>query len=361
MILKRDFRFMKKIVFALLGIFMLNFVLNSCDEDIYKDQKTIHTNNNKNKNIKNLEDCSKNKATIEQIIKNDSFGSTFFIASPNVEERCVKIDELVFHYTAAELNATLRTFLDVKSTKPVSVHYVVTRKGSLIQLVDEKLLARHSGKSFWQHVPQSITGSIKCYSYIRDMSSDVILKNNHQSIGIEIINLGFTDNSYGERRWYEFDEDQITIVIQKAKEIIAKYNINPTRVVGHQDIAPNRKSDPGVLFPWKKLYEEHKIGAWITDNELNGSNRKLNYDIIELSDPVPQNPNEAFMKKYLILYGYNVSEYGFNNCLTAFKMHFTENGLSENFKRNDCIPKITLMDMKYIQMLYAKYRCYLNK
>ncbi|MCU6172541.1 N-acetylmuramoyl-L-alanine amidase, partial [Enterobacter bugandensis] len=102
-------------------------------------------------------------------------------------------------------------------------------KPVVLQLVPESQRAWHAGVSYWQG---------------RNNLNDT-------SIGIEIVNRGFTERML-RREWYAYNESQIELIERLTKDIVERYNIDPANVVAHSDIAPLRKSDPGPLFPWKR-------------------------------------------------------------------------------------------------------------
>lgn len=140
---------------------------------------------------------------------------------------------LVLHYTAGNFQSSLKTLTE----GPVSSHYLVNdNPPTIYQLVDETRRAFHAGVSSW-------TGQTQL---------------NAASIGIEIVNLGFQNSSQG-RIWFDYPEAQIEAVIWLVKKIVAEHNIRPDRIIGHSDIAPQRKTDPGPRFPWKRLADEGLI------------------------------------------------------------------------------------------------------
>jgi N-acetylmuramoyl-L-alanine amidase len=133
-------------------------------------------------------------------------------------------DMVVLHYTGmATAQAALDLLCDPASN--VSAHYVVLEDGAIIQSVPEALRAWHAGVSSWQG------------------ASDI----NSRSIGIEIVNGG---HDFGLP---PFPDGQIAAVIALLADILARHAIAPSGVVGHSDIAPLRKRDPGEAFPWAKL------------------------------------------------------------------------------------------------------------
>lgn len=152
-----------------------------------------------------------------------------------------RIKVLVIHYTADDFDSSLATLTD----KNVSSHYLIPAvpplyhgKPRIWQLVPEQDLAWHAGISFWR-------GATRI---------------NDTSIGIELENRGW-QKSAGIKYFAPFEPAQIQALIPLAKDIIARYDIKPQNVVAHADIAPQRKDDPGPLFPWKVLAEQG-IGAW---------------------------------------------------------------------------------------------------
>ena len=144
--------------------------------------------------------------------------------SPNFDERALPVSMIVLHYTGMP---DAEGALD-RLTSPeagVSAHYCVKEDGEVIQLVDEEQRAWHAGKSYWRGI------------------TDV----NSASVGIEIVNPG---HEFGYR---PFPDEQIASVIPLVADIKDRHGITRGNVVGHSDIAPARKEDPGELFPWAAL------------------------------------------------------------------------------------------------------------
>lgn len=159
-----------------------------------------------------------------------------------------RIKVLVIHYTADDFDSSLATLTD----KQVSSHYLVPAvppryngKPRIWQLVPEQELAWHAGISAWR-------GATRL---------------NDTSIGIELENRGW-QKSAGVKYFAPFEPAQIQALIPLAKDIIARYHIKPENVVAHADIAPQRKDDPGPLFPWKQLAQQG-IGAWPDAQRVN--------------------------------------------------------------------------------------------
>ena len=144
--------------------------------------------------------------------------------SPNFDERLLPITMLVLHYTGMEDAESAIARLRDPEAK-VSAHYVVAEDGTILRLVDEEKRAWHAGRSHWRG--------------IKDVNS--------ASIGIEIVNPGH------ELGYRPFPDEQISALIPLVHDIEQRHGITRGNVVGHSDIAPARKQDPGELFPWGKL------------------------------------------------------------------------------------------------------------
>ena len=144
--------------------------------------------------------------------------------SPNYDERSLPITMMVLHYTGMQDGESAIARLRDPAAK-VSSHYVVAEDGTVLRLVDDDKRAWHAGASHWRDV------------------DDV----NSASIGIEIVNPG---HEFGYR---PFPDEQIDAVIRLVHDIKDRYEITRGNIVGHSDVAPARKRDPGELFPWGKL------------------------------------------------------------------------------------------------------------
>src|SRR5438067_3051163 len=144
--------------------------------------------------------------------------------SPNFDERALPVSMIVLHYTGMP---DAEGALD-RLTSPVakvSAHYLVDEEGRIFHLVDEEQRAWHAGKAYWRG--------------IRDVNS--------ASIGIEVVNPG---HEFGYR---DFPDEQIAALIPLIARIKERHGISRGNVVGHSDVAPARKEDPGELFPWDAL------------------------------------------------------------------------------------------------------------
>ena len=176
--------------------------------------------------------------------------------SPNFDSKKrdkSKIKYLIFHYTGMRNDrSAIKKLTSLNSN--VSCHYFITVSGKVIQMVPELYIAWHAGASSWgNHISL-----------------------NKYSIGIEISNPG---HEHGYRK---FNDNQIDALINISKKIIKKYKIKKRNILGHSDIAPLRKKDPGEKFPWKFLHK-NKIGIWHNLNSkkiknLRGKLSNLNLD-----------------------------------------------------------------------------------
>ena len=161
-------------------------------------------------------------------------------ASPNYNDRKCPIDMLVLHYTGMQNGQTaLDRMCDPAAG--VSAHYMVWEDGRIVQMVGEDKRAWHAGVSSWQ--------------------GDEDL--NSHSIGIEMVNRGH-DFRLVDGSLEPFPQAQIHAAIELCSGILERWNIPSSRVVGHSDIAPARKQDPGEHFPWAQLAAAG-IGIWPQD------------------------------------------------------------------------------------------------
>jgi N-acetylmuramoyl-L-alanine amidase len=177
------------------------------------------------------------------------------------------------------------------STKSeVSAHYFVFEDGHVVQSVPEARRAWHAGVSSWQG------------------ETDI----NSCSIGIEIANPGH-DHDYRD-----FPKRQIAALTTLCRGILTRYQIPPGRVLGHSDVAPSRKRDPGEKFPWRTLADSG-VGIWLAPVPVRDGGVRLG-----LGD---ENGDVAKLQKALLDYGYGVEPTGIFDPLTqdvvlAFQRHF---------------------------------------
>ena len=161
--------------------------------------------------------------------------------SPNFDARVAPPDMIVLHYTGmADGPAALARLTDPEAK--VSAHYLVEEDGRVFAIVPEARRAWHAGKSFWRG------------------DTDI----NAASIGVEIVNPG---HEFGYR---PFPEAQITMVIDLLADIRSRWTVADDRILGHSDVAPHRKTDPGELFPWKRLAEAGH-GLWVEPSPAPGA------------------------------------------------------------------------------------------
>ncbi|MBR85933.1 MAG: N-acetylmuramoyl-L-alanine amidase [Rhodospirillaceae bacterium] len=194
-------------------------------------------------------------------------------SSPNFNDRPKDIipNILVIHYTGMQsLDQALQRLMS--SNSQVSAHYLISRKGEIFKLVSEEKRAWHAGVSYWR-------GETDINSY---------------SIGIELENPG---HEFG---YSTFPKGQMSVLTELCVEVINKYSISPENIVGHSDIAPRRKKDPGELFDWKSLAKKG-VGLWpepilnkITLESFEKSLNDFGYEVVDLRSTIT-----AFQRHYL--------------------------------------------------------------
>ncbi|UCS95336.1 N-acetylmuramoyl-L-alanine amidase [Echinicola marina] len=218
---------------------------------------------------------------------------------------------VIIHHTAQDsLEQTIRTFTLPRAQ--VSSHYVVSKDGTIVQMLNDYLRSWHAGRGKWGH------------------DTDL----NSSSIGIEL------DNNGSE----PFTPAQIESLLSLLKRLKNDYHIPTANFIGHADIAPARKVDPSAYFPWKRLAEQG-YGLWYDDHmvtEMGIPNENGEYKIEKIMlEPVPShfNPKEA-----LRIIGYDVSDY--KAAIRAFKIHFIQKDLETALDDND---------LRILHNLYKKY------
>lgn len=220
---------------------------------------------------------------------------------PYFNERPAKISALVLHCSAYDS----KDMIEVLEKEELSAHYVVGLNGDVTQLVPEEKRAWHAGISSWREFNNL----------------------NHNSIGIEISSMSMGQEPYSER--------QINSLIELCQGIIARHHIPVRNVVGHSDIAPTRKPDPGAAFPWQKL-AGNGIGLW--------------YDLNDAEKVKESNP-EILLQKI----GYNTENSAAAMC--AFCRHFIPQEVAINPDIHDLLqhpyPEGFALDEKYLPILKA--------
>lgn len=201
-----------------------------------------------------------------------------------------RVQFVVLHYTSTSLERSL----ELLTHGPVSSHYLIgDTPPTIYQLVDENQRAWHAGESQW-----------KGRTWL-----------NSSSIGIEIVNKGFRDTP-GGRVWYPYSEEQIQSLLMLLKDISSRYKIDPQNFIGHSDIAPLRKLDPGPLFPWKRLAEAG-FGVWPDAGAVAREQAHYANDL----------PSITWFQQQLAQLGYETPQTGeldvaTRHVLGAFQMHF---------------------------------------
>ena len=215
-----------------------------------------------------------------------------------------RIKSIVLHYTVSNNARSINTL----TTGQVSAHYLILDHddNKIYNLVPENERAWHAGDG--------------------GFAGRTIL--NDTSIGIEIVNSGIkpeyrnalkngTLDYHPYEHYVEFDELQIKKVAQLVQDLAARYKISPKNIIGHADMAPSRKIDPGAKFPWRRLYKEYGIGAWYDDFDKQFF---MHQDTFAAAT-IPE------IKQALRDYGYQINntdewDKASRNVLYAFQLHF---------------------------------------
>jgi N-acetylmuramoyl-L-alanine amidase len=221
----------------------------------------------------------------------DSPHVTAIAPSPSHDERNEPVDILLLHYTGmVSADEAVARLCDPASK--VSCHYLVHEDGRIVQMVPEARRAWHAGLSVWED------------------ETDI----NARSIGIEIANPG---HEYG---YPDFPDAQIEAVIRLGLDTVARHSIPRNRVLGHSDVAPRRKDDPGEKFPWDRLAAE-KLGHWQKPALLTteGSTFQEGDDGEEVEE----------IQSLFSIYGYGIEITGHFDAqtkavATAFQRHFRQ-------------------------------------
>ena len=234
--------------------------------------------------------------------------------SPNFNERkSDKINLIIIHYTALKSVSESIKYLCLKKNK-VSSHYLISEIGQIYNLVPEKKRAWHAGKSYWKGV------------------TDI----NSESIGIEL------DYSPISSR-YEYNEELIFSLIKLLKILIKKYKIQLDNILGHSDIAPYRKIDPGEMFPWnileknklafeiKRFKEKHNLlnllENWYIKYRFKSHKKKilfmLDYIGYDISSALTNKLklNQLFLR-YSDRFNHNKNRFDKKNILDVVQFHF---------------------------------------
>ena len=215
-----------------------------------------------------------------------------------------RIKSIVLHYTVSNNARSINTL----TTGQVSAHYLILdhNDDKIYNLVPESERAWHAGDG--------------------GFAGRTIL--NDTSIGIEIVNSGIKPeyrdalkngnlDYHPYDHYVEFDELQIKKVAQLVQDLAARYKISPKNIIGHADMAPSRKIDPGAKFPWQRLYKEYGIGAWYDEFDKQFF---MNQDAFAAAT-IPE------IKQTFRDYGYQINDSAewdkaSRNVVYAFQLHF---------------------------------------
>lgn len=198
---------------------------------------------------------------------------------------------IVLHYTSTDFEHSL----ELLSRGEVSSHYLIDRAPAKIyRLVDENRRAWHAGESEWQG-----------RTWL-----------NSSSIGIELVNPGYEQTADGRRLWYPYPEPQIDALILLLKDIMQRHGLKAGAIIGHSDIAAQRKVDPGPLFPWKRLADAGLL-PW-PDARLVAAHREVFSRAL---------PATEWFQTQLAQQGYRVPRHGVldeetRNVIAAFQMKY---------------------------------------
>ena len=211
--------------------------------------------------------------------------------SQNALSQESRVRYLVLHYTFLDSPTSLR----VLTQQGVSSHYLIDDGADfrIYRLVDESRRAYHAGLSSWK-------GNTNL---------------NSSSIGIEIVNQGWRNTDQGPV-WLAYPQEQIDRLIELVRDIVKRHEIAPDRVLGHSDIAPQRKQDPGPMFPWKQLADVGLV-LWPDEKEV-----ALRQGVFER-----ELPDVAWFQKKLAEHGFAVPQSAeldaaTRNVLIAFQMKY---------------------------------------
>lgn len=218
-----------------------------------------------------------------------------------------RIKSIILHYTAEDEAESIRLL----TQENVSAHYLIplSQNETIYHLVPDNERAWHAGSG-------EFAG--------RNMLNDT-------SIGIEIVNEGIQkqyrraankdNNGYHPNdHFVEFSNLQVQKLAQLIQQLTDKYEIEPTQIIGHSDMAPSRKIDPGAKFPWERLYKEYGIGAWYEESDKADFMNSAEFE----------NATVADIKQLFRDYGYAINENDdwdkpSRDVVYAFQLHFRPN------------------------------------
>lgn len=201
-----------------------------------------------------------------------------------------RVQYIILHYTSTDLGHSLRLLTE----EEVSSHYLIgDSPATIYRLVDENRRAWHAGDSQWQG-----------RTWL-----------NGTSIGIELVNQGYLDGP-GGRHWQPYSEAQIEALIVLLKDIVQRHQLAPGSILAHSDVAPQRKVDPGPLFPWKRLADAGLV-PW-PDAQAVARQQALFAASL---------PSVAWFQAQLARQGYLIEQHGeldqaTRNVIAAFQMKY---------------------------------------
>jgi N-acetylmuramoyl-L-alanine amidase len=219
-------------------------------------------------------------------------------SGPRIDSRYTAIGQnsrvqyIVLHYTSTNLSNSLRLLTE----EEVSSHYLIgDTPATIYRLVDENRRAWHAGESQWQG-----------RTWL-----------NASTIGIELVNRGYADGPNG-RQWQPFAPAQIEALVELLKDIMQRHQLAPGSILAHSDVAPQRKVDPGPLFPWKRLADAGLL-PWPDAHAVAQQQLLFSTSL----------PTVAWFQQQLQLQGYRVPEHGeldeaTRNVLAAFQMKYRQ-------------------------------------
>jgi N-acetylmuramoyl-L-alanine amidase len=219
--------------------------------------------------------------------------------SYNAKGQSPRVKYIVLHYTVSDKPSSIK----ILTEQQVSAHYLLTDDAQpvIYGLVPETEQAWHAGVSSW-----------KGFTNL-----------NTSSVGIEIVNAGWKDTPQG-RVYAPFPQSQVDTLVGLVRDIEKRYSIPPENVVGHSDIAPGRKQDPGPMFPWKRLADEG-LAVWPDASRVAAVRPAFD----------AQMPDVTWFQKKLAAFGYGVQQTCLfdqqtKNALSAFQSRFRQANLDGN-------------------------------
>ncbi len=207
-------------------------------------------------------------------------------SSSNYSYRIKQIEYIILHYTEIPFEEALAKLTDVQSE--VSAHYLIKEDGEILQLVDDDKVAWHAGESSWQN------------------STNL----NQNSLGIEMDNFGVS----------EFSSKQMKSCIELCCYLVNKYELYFANIIGHSDIAPDRKLDPGIFFDWQML-AKNGLGIWHNINHSKDSKKTILHKFGQKNLAIKKLQQDLYTLGYKI----NISgqiDIQTNNVIRAFQSRF---------------------------------------